>query len=103
MRVDLSQVSQTRIKSGRVEETTSAQVPLPQNPGPQPADAQGDVDEKAMSIPVFGLGGTYSVASLKAAAEHQAKYFAVAENNIEAAQSTPRIPEALRRQFSQGM
>ena len=56
----------------------------------------GDTDEKSPSA-MLGLGGTYSIASLKAAAEHQTKFATVAENNILAAQSTSRIPESLLR------
>ena len=49
---------------------------------------------------MLGLGGTYSIASLKAAAEHQAKFATVAENNILAAQSVPRIPQNLLQMFN---
>jgi len=58
-----------------------------------------DTDDKSPNS-VIGLGGTYSIASLKAAAEHQNKFASVAENNILAAQNTSRIPESLLRMFN---
>ena len=59
----------------------------------------GEADDKS-SATVMGMGGTYSIASLKAAAEHQSKFASVAENNILASQSTARIPESLLRMFN---
>jgi hypothetical protein len=43
----------------------------------------------------LGSGGTYSVASLKSAVDYYAKYLTVAESNVQAAQQTARIPQAL--------
>jgi hypothetical protein len=95
MNVDLPQISQTQVEPGKTKETTLVPRPLPQSP--LPVLAQGNGDESSSALSVFGPGGTYSIASLKAAAEHQAKYFAVAESNILAAKSASRIPEVLRQ------
>jgi len=59
----------------------------------------GDGDEKSPVV-MLGLGGTYSIASLKAAAEHQSKYAIVAENNIMAANSVSKIPDNLLQMFN---
>ena len=58
-----------------------------------------ETDEKATAV-MPGMVGTYSIASLKAAAEHQPKFAAVAENNILASQSVSRIPERLLQMFN---
>lgn len=43
----------------------------------------------------LGSGGTYSVASLKSAVDYYAKFLTVAESNMQAAQQTAKIPQAL--------
>ena len=58
-----------------------------------------DTDEKSSTV-VLGLGGTYSIASLKAAAEHQSKFMMVADSNILAANSASQIPESLLKMFN---
>jgi hypothetical protein len=96
MNVDLPQISPTQVEPGKTKETLPVPRPLPQSS--HSVVAQGNGDETSPAPSIFGPGGTYSIASLKAAAEHQAKYFAVAESNIFAAtKSTSRIPEALRQ------
>ena len=42
-----------------------------------------------------GSSGTYSVNSLRAAVDYHAKFLTVAQNNIEAANHPPRIPQAI--------
>jgi hypothetical protein len=59
----------------------------------------GDTDEKSPAVKL-GLGGTYSIASLRAAAEHQSKFAIVAENNILAANSVSKIPDNLLQMFN---
>ena len=98
MRVDLPQISPPRVESGKTRRKASVQRPLQQNS--HHSAVKNDVDEISPFFSAFGPGGTYSIASLLAAAEHQTRYFAVAENNILAAQSASRIPKALLRQLN---
>ena len=98
MRVDLPQISPTRIESEKTKRKTSVQRPSLQNT--YHSAVKNDVDEISPFFSAFGPGGTYSIASLLAAAEHQSRYFAVAENNILAAQSASRIPKTLLRQLN---
>jgi hypothetical protein len=48
----------------------------------------------------LGFGGTYSLSSLRAAVDHNAKYLTVAESNIQAAQHAPMIPKAILDYFN---
>lgn len=98
MRVDLPQISPSRIESGKTRSKSSVQRPPTQNL--YHSVVQNNVDEISPFFSAFGPGGTYSIASLRAAAEHQDRYFAVAENNILAAQSASRIPKTLLRQLN---
>ena len=43
----------------------------------------------------LGSGGTYSVASLKAAVDYHAKFLTVAENNLQAVQHSAMIPQVI--------
>ena len=94
MRLEFPQINIKPVDSGR---SGDSKVPV-QRPT-STSVKNGDTDEKSSSA-VVGLGGTYSIASLKAAAEHQSKYSIVAENNVLAAQSASRIPENLLQMFN---
>jgi len=94
MRIDFPQLTTTPVEPGK----SGDQKILPLR-YPSTSVKTGDTDEKISPV-MIGLGGTYSIASLKAAAEHQAKYATVAENNILAAQSVSRIPEGLLQMFN---
>ena len=94
MRIEFPQINTKPVESGKSGEQKifihrNASSPV----------RNGDTDEKSSAV-MLGLGGTYSIASLKAAAEHQAKFATVAENNILAANSVPRIPEGLLQMFN---
>ena len=43
----------------------------------------------------LGFSGTYSMSSLRAAVDHYAKFLTVAENNLQAAQHPPTIPQVI--------
>ncbi|MDR1728990.1 MAG: hypothetical protein LBT74_13890 [Acidobacteriota bacterium] len=96
MKLDLSQVSQARVETGRTKATPPSKRPTAVS---QRFTAQ-EADKATLSASMLGPGGTYSISSLKAAAAYQAKYYDVAESNVTAAQSAPRIPDTLRRQFA---
>ena len=94
MRLEFPQVSIKPVDSGR-----SGDQKIPFHRPVSPIIRSSDADEKS-STATLGMGGTYSIASLKVAAEHQSKFASVAENNIAAAQSVSRIPENLLRMFN---
>jgi hypothetical protein len=48
----------------------------------------------------LGMGRTYSVSSLKSAVNYHAKFLTVAANNVQAAQHTSMIPQAILNQFN---
>ena len=93
MRLEFPQVSTKPVEPGKSSDQkvpVYRQVPT--------AVKNSEIDEKS---PVATLGrGTYSIASLKVAAEHQSKFAAVAESNILAAQSVSQIPEGLLKMFN---
>ena len=94
MRIDFPQISTKPVDSGKSGD--------PKFPFFRPVSASvknNDADEKSPAV-MLGLGGTYSLASLKAAAEHQSKFATVAENNILAASSVAQIPEGMLRMFN---
>ena len=95
MRIEFPQINTKPVDSGK---SGDQKVPIY-----RPVSAAGknaDADEKSSTV-MLGLGGTYSIASLKAAAEHQSKFAIVAENNILAAKSaSQQIPEGLLRMFN---
>ena len=95
MRIEFPQINTKPVESGN-----SSDQKIPIHRPVSGSVKNSDVDEKSSSMMV-GLGGTYSIASLKAAAEHQSKFATVAENNILAAQSSvSRIPEGLLQMFN---
>ena len=53
-------------------------------------------EELTSSVPASpGSSGTYSISSLRAAVDYHAKFLTVAQNNIEAANLPPRIPQSI--------
>jgi len=95
MRIDFPQINTKPVDSGR---SGDPKIHVYRNGAATVKNS--DTDEKTSAI-MLGLGGgTYSIASLRAAAEHQSKFSVVAENNILAAQSVPRIPEGLLQMFN---
>jgi hypothetical protein len=96
MRIEFPQINTKPVDSGK-----SGDQKVSINRPSSASVKNGDTDEKSSSG-ILGLGGTYSIASLNAAAEHQSKFATVAENNILAAQSVSQIPEGLLRMFNPG-
>jgi hypothetical protein len=94
MRIEFPQINAKPVESGKSSEQ---KTPVYRNNSA--SGKNNDADEKSQAV-MLGLGGTYSIASLKAAAEHQSKFATVAENNIQAANSVSRIPEGLLRMFN---
>jgi len=94
MRIEFPQINTKPIESGK-----SSDQKVPVYRSNSTFAKSGDADDKSPAI-MLGLGGTYSIASLKAAAEHQSKFAAVAESNIKAANSVSRIPESLLQAFN---
>ena len=53
-------------------------------------------EEQALFFPLpFGSGGTYSLASLRAAVDCHAKFLTVAESNLEAVNHPARVPKSI--------
>ena len=94
MRIEFPQITTKPVDSGKPGDP---KVQVYRNASANAKNS--DADEKSSTI-MLGLGGTYSIASLRAAAEHQSKFAAVAENNILAANSASRIPDGLLRMFN---
>jgi hypothetical protein len=95
MRIDFTQINNTNpVESGK---SSDQKNPLFRNNSTSFKNEETDEKSSAM---MMGRGGTYSIASLRAAAEHQSKYSIVAENNILAAQSSSRIPDNLLQVFN---
>jgi hypothetical protein len=92
MRIESPLVSQTLIESSKAidkqELTDRAKKP------------EETTDESLSFVPsAFGFSGTYSIASLKAAVDYNAKYMTVAENNTLAAKSMTAIPQTILDRF----
>jgi hypothetical protein len=87
MRVEMPVVPQSMIESSK---------PLEKKEFTGNRDGVKPEDESLSFAPLpGGIGGTYSISSLKAAVEYNAKYLTVAENNVEAARNSGMIPQAL--------
>ena len=93
MRIDFTQINTNPVESGK---SSDQKNPVYRNASTSVKNS--DTDEMSSTV-MLGLGGTYSIASLIAAAEHQSKFATIAENNILAAQSAARIPESLLQMF----
>jgi hypothetical protein len=92
MRVESSLVSQTLIESSKPIDKQELTV--------RSNKLEETTDESSSFIPsAFGFSGTYSIASLKAAVDYNAKYMTVAENNALAVKSTTVIPQAILSRF----
>jgi hypothetical protein len=94
MRIEFPQLNTKPVESGR---SSDQKVPVYRNNSTSIKNSE--IDDKSSAV-MLGLGGTYSLASLKAAAEHQSKFSTVAENNILAANSVSSIPEGLLQMFN---
>ena len=94
MRIDFTQINTNPVESGK---SSDQKTPVYRNAST--TIKNGDPDDKSPAA-MLGLGGTYSIASLRAAAEHQSKFATVAETNILAAQSVSRIPDGLLKMFN---
>ncbi|MCL2878355.1 MAG: hypothetical protein FWF13_06205 [Acidobacteria bacterium] len=94
MRIEFPQINTKPVEAGK-----SSDQKIPVYRSVSGSIKNTDADEKSSAV-MLGLGGTYSIASLKAAAEHQAKFATVAENNILAAKSVSKIPEGLLQMFN---
>ena len=86
MRVEIPFSPQSSIEAPKVTEKRDVTKSVPTDPD----------EEKQTFVPTPpGSSGTYSVSSLRAAADYYAKFLTVAENNIQAASHPPRIPQAI--------
>ena len=94
MRIEFTQINTKPVESGK---SSDQKIPVYRNNSTSIKNS--DTDEKSSAV-MLGLGGTYSIASLRAAAEHQSKFATVAENNILAAKSVSKIPEGLLQMFN---
>jgi hypothetical protein len=94
MRVEFPLIQTTPVETGK-----SGDQKVPVHRSTSASVKNSDTDEKSSNV-LLGLGGTYSIASLKVAAEHQAKFSTVAENNVLATQSVSRIPDSLLKRFT---
>jgi hypothetical protein len=93
MRVDNALVSQSLIDSTKTFEKKA----VSSNGSP----IEQSVENGSSYIPLpFGTSGTYSPSSLKAAVEYHAKFLSVAQNNVQAANHTSAIPDAILQRFS---
>jgi hypothetical protein len=93
MRVEMPAVSQPLIESPKTIDKKELTGIIP--------DGANEPDEIQAFFPSpLGLGRTYSVSSLKAAVDYHAKFLTVAENNIQAAQSSSAIPQSILDYFN---
>jgi hypothetical protein len=88
MRIDSALLSQSPIESSK---------PLENKEVTSDSAKQNMLLEDSGSFIPSSLGssGTYSVRSLKAAVDYNAKFLTVAESNLQAAQHTAMIPQAI--------
>jgi hypothetical protein len=88
MRIENAVISQTLIEASKTIEKKDV-TPV----GEKTLTENEEVDP---FIPLpLSSGRTYSVASLKSAVDYYAKFLTVAESNMQAAQPTNGIPQAL--------
>ncbi len=86
MRVDIPLLSQSLIEASKIPEKKDVTKYTSREPA----------EESPSFVPSpLGLSGTYSLSSLRAAVEYHAKFLTVAENNLEAANHTGRIPQLI--------
>jgi hypothetical protein len=93
MRIESPQISQSLIESSKPiekKELTGESQKLSETPE----------DDMSFVPSAFGFSGTYSVTSLKAAVDYNAKYMTVAESNAQAAKSMTMIPKAILNYFN---
>ena len=93
MRVDSPLASQSLIDSPKVIENNEVTA---QRSG----DRESQEDASAFVPSPFGSSGTYSLSSLRAAVDYNAKFLTVAENNMEAVNHAATIPRAIIDRFS---
>jgi hypothetical protein len=89
MRIESTLISQSLVESTKTIEKNELNSESAKKTNSQDQEAQRFIPSSLSS------SGTYSVASLKAAVDYYAKFLTVAENNIQAAQHAPTIPQAL--------
>lgn len=88
MRVDNAVISQTMIESQKpIEKKELSNILL--------RDGENSGDLRSFIPSPFGSSGTYSISSLRSAVDHHAKFLTVAENNVEAANHTGKLPQLL--------
>jgi hypothetical protein len=86
MRVEIPFSPQPSIEAPKVDEKKDLTKSVSVDP---------DEDNQSFVPTPPGSSGTYSVSSLRAAVDYYAKFLTVAENNIEAANHPPRIPQTI--------
>ncbi|HSW38814.1 MAG TPA: hypothetical protein VLL97_04915 [Acidobacteriota bacterium] len=92
MRVDVPVLPQSLIESAK---------PLEKKDITDNKERGGKQQEESLSFTPLpaGISGTYSISSLRAAVDYNAKYLTVAENNVEAAKHYGAIPQVLIDHF----
>lgn len=88
MRIENAVISQTLIEASKTIEKKDV------TQAGEKKVAENEDQDPFIPLP-FCSGGTYSVASLKSAVDYYAKFLTVAESNMQAAQQTAKIPQAL--------
>jgi len=93
MRVEMPSVSQPLVDSSKAVDKKELTKPS--------ADNSNDLDDSSSSfLSPLGFRSTYSVSSLRAAVDYNAKFLTVAESNVQAAQHPPKIPQAILDHFN---
>jgi hypothetical protein len=88
MRIENAVISQTLIEASKTIEKKDV------TPAGEKKVSENEEMDPFIPLPLSS-GGTYSVASLKSAVDYYAKFLTVAESNMQAAQQTAKIPQAL--------
>lgn len=93
MRVDMPAVAQPLIESRQAIEKKELTV--------DSQNGNREIDESQAFFPApLGFRNTYSLASLRAAVDYNAKFLTVAESNVQAAQHAPTIPRLILDYFN---
>ena len=89
MRIENTLLSQSLVESTKTIEKNELNSENAKKTNSQDEETQSFISSS------LGSSGTYSVASLRAAVDYHAKFLTVAENNMQAVQHPPRIPQAI--------
>ncbi len=86
MRIETPYLPQSTVESPKAIEKKDFTKSVPTGP---------DGEEQSFVPSPLGSGGTYSISSLRAAVDYYAKFLTVAEDNIQAANHPPKIPQII--------